>query len=153
MFFFNVNIFSFSLKQNKTSTVTFRVRLLQVRSCRCRLRYVNSLMFLRAWHVDFGMLLRKRKSQLKYEAFYCSEIQSQRFTADKLSCETFKALQGSTDFFKLLPWKCTLFSIYVGWIKIRTYSPKNCPSPSQPIGQHISHNYWKQMFLCEITVS
>ena len=35
--------------------------------------------------MDFGNPLRKRKSQIKYEAFYCSEIQLQRFTADELS--------------------------------------------------------------------
>ena len=42
--------------------------------------------------MDFGKPLRKRKPQIKYEtfycseAFYCSEIQSQRLTTDKLSC-------------------------------------------------------------------
>ena len=36
--------------------------------------------------MDFGKSLRKRKSQKKYEAFYCSEIQSQKGAADKLSC-------------------------------------------------------------------
>ena len=38
--------------------------------------------------MDFGKNLRKRKSEIKYEALYCSQIQSQRFTADKLSCST-----------------------------------------------------------------
>ena len=28
--------------------------------------------------MDFGKTLRKRKSQIKYEAFYCSEIQSEK---------------------------------------------------------------------------
>ena len=36
--------------------------------------------------MGFGKPLRKRKSQIKYKAFYCSEIQFQKFTADKLSC-------------------------------------------------------------------
>ena len=39
-----------------------------------------------AWHVDFGQLFLKKKFEIKYEAYYCSEIQRQRFTADKLSC-------------------------------------------------------------------
>ena len=36
--------------------------------------------------MDFGKPLRKRKSEIKYGAFYCSEIQLQRLMADKLSC-------------------------------------------------------------------
>ena len=35
--------------------------------------------------MDFGKALRKRKTQIKYDAFYWPEIQSQRLTADKLS--------------------------------------------------------------------
>ena len=42
-----------------------------------------------AWHIDFGKPFRKRKSEIKCEAFYCSEIQLQRFTADKLPCLSF----------------------------------------------------------------
>ena len=38
--------------------------------------------------MDFGNPLRKIKSQIKYETFHCSEIQSQRLTADKLSCSS-----------------------------------------------------------------
>ena len=34
--------------------------------------------------MDFGKPLRKRKTQIKYDTFYWSEIQSQRLTADKL---------------------------------------------------------------------
>ena len=41
--------------------------------------------------MDFGKPLRKRKTQIKYDPFYWSEIQSQRLTADKL-------------FFYLLQW-------------------------------------------------
>ena len=36
--------------------------------------------------IDFGKSLRKRKSQIKHGDVYCLEIQSHRFTADKLSC-------------------------------------------------------------------
>ena len=36
--------------------------------------------------MDFDKPLRKKKSQVKYEAFYCLKIQSQRLTADKLLC-------------------------------------------------------------------
>ena len=37
--------------------------------------------------MDFGNpLLRKRKSEIKHETFYCSEIQSQKLTSDELSC-------------------------------------------------------------------
>ena len=34
--------------------------------------------------MDFGKL--KKKSKIKYKAFYCLEIQPQRFKADNLSC-------------------------------------------------------------------
>ena len=36
--------------------------------------------------MDFCKTLRRRKCHIKYEAFNCSEMQSQRLTADKLSC-------------------------------------------------------------------
>ena len=36
--------------------------------------------------MDFGKPLRKRKSEIKYQAFYCSEIQSQRLAIGELSC-------------------------------------------------------------------
>ena len=49
---------------NKTSAVTFRARCIEVRSCCCRLSYVNNLLFCWASHI-------------KYEAFNSSEIQSQ----------------------------------------------------------------------------
>ena len=42
-------------------------------------------------------------------------------------------------------WKFILSQPYVGWIKMKTYSPTNFSSPSQPIGQNISHKYWKQI--------
>ena len=35
--------------------------------------------------MDFDKLLIKRTSEIKYEAFYCLEIQLQRLTAHKLS--------------------------------------------------------------------
>ena len=35
--------------------------------------------------MDFDKLLIKRTSDIKYEAFYCLEIQLQRLTAHKLS--------------------------------------------------------------------
>ena len=41
-----------------------------------------------AWHMDFGKSFKKWKSEIKYEGFYCSKIQLQRLTADKLSCFT-----------------------------------------------------------------
>ena len=47
---------------DKTSAVTFRVGLLEVRSYCCRLHCVNSLLFGGAWHMDFGKPLRKRNS-------------------------------------------------------------------------------------------
>ena len=53
-------------------------------------------------------------------------------------------LQGSTYLFEVLLWKFILSQIYVGWIKMKIYSPANFPSPSQPIEQYISHKYWKQ---------
>ena len=40
--------------------------------------------------------LRKKKSQIKYENFYCSEIQLQRLTADKPSCFLFRKLKTYT---------------------------------------------------------
>ena len=39
--------------------------------------------------MDFGKPLRKRKSEIKYETFCCSEIQLQRLMADKLPCYHF----------------------------------------------------------------
>ena len=36
--------------------------------------------------MHFGKPFKKRKFEIKYEAFYCSEIQLQRLMADKLSC-------------------------------------------------------------------
>ena len=61
--------------------------------------------------MDFGKSLRKRKSQKKYEAFYCSEIQSQKGAADKLSCLIIKqcfarAMQIKKFNFFLLLLKC-----------------------------------------------
>ena len=35
--------------------------------------------------MDFGEPLRKRNSQIKHDTIYCSEVQSQKLTADKLS--------------------------------------------------------------------
>ena len=42
--------------------------------------------------MDFGTPFRKRKSEIKYEAFYCSEIQLQGLTADNLSCFNYMML-------------------------------------------------------------
>ena len=65
------NIVSFPLIQNryKESTVTFR------RRCNCIIEP----------DMSFGKPLRKRKYQINNQAFYCSEIRSQRYTAVKLS--------------------------------------------------------------------
>ena len=35
--------------------------------------------------MDFGKPFRKRKFDIKYDAFYCSQSQLQRLTTDKLS--------------------------------------------------------------------
>ena len=47
--------------------------------------------------MDFGKQ-EKKVSNKKYESFYCSEIQSQRFTADKLTCLLSKLLIDTSKF-------------------------------------------------------
>ena len=49
--------------------------------------------------------------------------------------------------FEVLMWKFVLSQPYNGWIKMKAYSPTNFPSSSQPIGQYISHSYWKQFIV------
>ena len=65
---------------DKTSAVTVRARCIEVKSCCCRKPLIVLLGL--AWTL---VNLRKRKSQIKYEGFYCSEIYG--FTDSRLvSC-------------------------------------------------------------------
>ena len=49
-------------------------------------------------------------------------------------------MQVSTYLFEVLLWKVILLKPYIGWIRMW---PKKL---SQPIGQYISHGYWKQIY-------
>ena len=59
--------------------------------------------------------------------------------------------QCSTYLFRVLSWKFVLLEPYVGWIKLKTYSPTNFVKPSQPIGQYISLSHWKQICCLKLT--
>ena len=62
--------------------------------------------------MDFGNPLRKRKSEIKYEAFYCSEIQLQRLTADKLSRLNYKQSRFFLQLLLLINFPSSLRKIY-----------------------------------------
>lgn len=70
---------------DKTLVITFRVWCMDLRSCCCRLSYVNSLLFLWASH-GFWQAFQERKSEITCEAFYCPQTQLERLMAHKLSC-------------------------------------------------------------------
>lgn len=74
-----------------------------------------------AWHVGFGKALRKRKPQIKYYAFYCSEIQWQILTDDKLFILESKMmdLNQHKELKKTPDWPDALWKLYLGnkWIK------------------------------------
>ena len=83
-----------------------------------------------AWLMGFGEPLRKRKSEIKYETFYCSKIQLQRLTADKLSCFLFGSILWFNEMFRRLyhfqasTYLCLLFSLFCS---SRTVISKNLP--------------------------
>ena len=70
---------------NKTSAVTLELGLLKFEIF-IAISVALTLIVILGLTWILVKLLRKRKSRIKCEAFYCSEIQSQRFTTDKLFC-------------------------------------------------------------------
>ena len=70
---------------NKTSAVTLELGLLKFEIF-IAISVALTLIVILGLTWILVKLLRKRKSRIKCEAFYCSIIQSQRFTTDKLFC-------------------------------------------------------------------
>ena len=104
-----------------------------------------------AWHMDFGKSFKKWKSEIKYEGFYCSKIQLQRLTADKLSCFTlncgFKLFRFHQKFMSVRKniWELSVNAIRNNLKLLRINRPIHNNSLSINVISKELHWFWKRV--------
>ena len=104
-----------------------------------------------AWHMDFGKPFKKWKSEIKYEDFYCSKIQLQRLTADKLSCFTlnygFKLFRFHQKFMSVRKniWELSVNAIRNNLKLLRINRPIHNNSLSINVISKELHWFWKRV--------